>query len=166
MKDQSAVPGAVPEPLQASGPSVNPNANILAKCAGVCASAGAVIVVLALIFANGAAVASVVLGSLIVMAFFGLSLVVGHFVAKRRPGAVMGAFFMTYIVKVVGFGVVLFTWGTPQWLVTPWFMAAAVTTVLLWQATEVIVFSRNRYLLFGDAPQAPVAPDARKDDGL
>ena len=67
----------------------------------------------------------------------------------------MGIFVMTYFVKVVGFAAVLFALGTPTWLNKPWFAAAAVVCVLLWQATEVVIFSRQRFLIF-DEPAAKI----------
>ncbi len=82
------------------------------------------------------------------------------------PQAVMGIFVMTYFVKVVGFAAVLFALGTPTWLNKPWFAVAAVVCVLLWQATEVVIFSRQRFLLFDEdaesGPNGPVSSDPSK----
>lgn len=176
MKDKSTGNGAAPGHVVAAGPSASPSWNILKKCLVVDGIALVAMVVLALIFTNSDGVLSVVFGSLLVMAFFGLSLLVGHIFSKRMPQAVMGIFVMTYFVKVVGFAAVLFALGTPTWLNKPWFAAAAVVCVLLWQATEVVIFSKQRFLLFDDhgdsspAASAPAGTDASdipqpKDDG-
>ncbi len=156
MKDRSAGNGAAHEPLAVSGPTASPSWNILKKCSAVDGIAVVIMVVLAFIFTNVDGVLSVLFGSVLVMAFFGLSLLVGHLFSKKMPEAVMGIFVMTYFFKVIGFGAVLFALGTPNWLNKPWFAGAAVVCVLLWQGTEVVVFSKQRFLFFND-PATPVA---------
>ncbi len=156
MKDASANNSAERGPLTASGPTASPSWNILKKCLLVAGVAVLVIVVLAFIFTDVHGVLSVLFGSLLVIVFFGLSLLVGHIVGKRMPSAVMGVFVMTYFVKVIGFAAVLYAMGTPGWLNKPWFAGAAVAVVLLWQATEVVNFTKQRFLLFDEsAVQAP-----------
>lgn len=148
MKDNGAALGHV----TASGPTESPSWNILKKCVAVDGLAVIVMVALAFIFTNVDGVLSVLFGSLLVIAFFGLSLLVGHLFSKKMPEAVMGIFVMTYFVKVVGFAAVLFAMGTPGWLNKPWFAGAAVVCVLIWQATEVVIFSRQRFLFFNEVP--------------
>lgn len=157
MKDTSAHNSAERGPLTVSGPTASPSWNILKKCLAVDGIAVAVMAALAFIFSDVYGVYSVLFGAFVVMTFFGLSLLVGHVVSLRMPGAVMGAFVMTYFVKVVGFAAVLLALGTPTWLDKPWFAGAAVAAVLLWQATEVVIFSKQRFLFF-DEPDAPAAP--------
>lgn len=169
MKDKGAPGGAVRGPFAASGPSASPSWNILKKCLLVDGIAVVLMVLLAFFFTDSDGVLSVLFGSLLVMAFFGLSLLVGHIFGKRMPEAVMGIFVMTYFVKVVGFAAVLFALGTPTWLHKPWFAAAAVVCVLLWQATEVVIFSRQRFLIFdepaGKIPAEDVAADGDSPAG-
>ena len=98
-------------------------------------------------------------GGLLVMLFFGISLLVGHFVGRTNPSGAIGMFVATYFVKVVGFAVVLFVVGAPQWLDGRWFVAGAVTTVVLWQAAEVYGFSKARLQIYND-PQTKENPDA------
>ena len=98
-------------------------------------------------------------GGLLVMLFFGISLLVGHFVGRTNPSGAIGMFVATYFVKVVGFAVVLFVVGAPQWLDGRWFVAGAVTAVVLWQAAEVYGFSKARLQIYND-PQTKENPDA------
>ena len=160
MKDKGTPHGAAPGHVAASGPSASPSWNILKKCLMIDGIAVVIMVVLASLFTDTDGVLSVIFGSLLVITFFGLSLLVGHIFSRRMPEAVMGIFVMTYFVKVVGFAAVLFALGTPTWLNKPWFAAAAVACVILWQATEVVIFSRQRFLLFDD----PVTPKDPADD--
>ncbi len=148
MKDNSAARGH----LTVSGPTESPSWNILKKCLAVDGLAVIVMVVAAFIFTDTDGVLSVLFGSALVIAFFGLSLLVGHLVSKKMPDAVMGIFVITYFVKVIGFAAVLFAMGTPGWLNKPWFAGAAVACVLIWQATEVVIFSKQRFLFFNDVP--------------
>ncbi|MFQ4147315.1 hypothetical protein AAGW05_01230 [Arthrobacter sp. LAPM80] len=163
MKDKGAHPGAERGLLTASGPSASPSWNILKKCLLVDGIAVVAMVLAAFILTDMHGVLSVLSGSLLVIAFFGLSLLVGHIVSRRMPSAVMGAFVLTYIVKVVGFAAVLLALGIPDWLNKPWFAGAAVVCVLVWQATEVVIFSKQRFLVFDES--AVPAPGASAHDG-
>ena len=168
MKDESAHYSAAQAPFAASGPTASPSWNILKKCLLVDGIAVAVMVLLAFIFTDADGVASVLFGSLLVISFFGLSLLVGHLFSRKMPQAVMGIFVMTYFVKVVGFAAVLFAMGTPGWLNKPWFAGAAVACVLLWQATEVVIFSKQRFLIFDESAvpaQAPASPAGEAGNG-
>ena len=89
-------------------------------------------------------------GGLLVMLFFGISLLVGHFVGRSNPSGAIGMFVATYFVKVVGFAAVLFVVGAPQWLQGRWFVAGAVTAVVLWQAAELYGFSKARLQIYNE----------------
>ncbi|ALV45913.1 hypothetical protein MB46_10880 [Arthrobacter alpinus] len=165
MKDASANNSAERGPLTASGPTASPSWNILKKCLRVAGAAVVIMVVLAFIFTDVQGVLSVLFGALLVIVFFGLSLLVGHIVGKKMPSAVMGVFVMTYFVKVVGFAAVLYAMGTPGWLNKPWFAGAAVATVLLWQATEVVNFTKQRFLVFDESAAQPPTTGGTAADG-
>jgi ATP synthase protein I len=98
-------------------------------------------------------------GGLLVMLFFGISLLVGHFVGRSNPSGAIGMFVATYFIKVVGFAAVLFVVGAPQWLHGRWFVAGAVTAVVLWQAAEIHGFSKARLQIYND-PETKETPDA------
>lgn len=93
---------------------------------------------------------SVVFGGGLVMVFFATSLLIGHFVGRNNPSGAVGLFVATYFVKVVGFAVVLFAIGRPQWLDGGWFIAAAVTAVVVWQAAEIYGFGKARLQIYSD----------------
>ncbi|MDP9997028.1 MULTISPECIES: hypothetical protein [Pseudarthrobacter] len=96
------------------------------------------------------------LGGLLVMAFFAISLLVGHFMGRNNPSGAIGMFVATYFVKVVGFGVVLFVIGAPAWLHGRWFLIGAVATVVFWQAAEIYGFSKARLQIYNDPePKEP-----------
>jgi ATP synthase protein I len=120
-------------------------------------AAGAVAIVLAgvpaLILDGANGVMSSTFGGLLVMLFFAISLLVGHFMGRNNPSGAIGLFVATYFVKVVGFAVVLFVIGAPAWLHGRWFLIGAVATVVLWQVAEVYGFSKARLQIYND-PEA------------
>ena len=142
----SAAGSAVP----VSGPTATPWLKILKTSSLGAAAATLLVVVLAFIVAGGVGALSAVLGSALVVLFFAISLVVGHFVGRSNPSGAIGAFIATYVLKVVGFGAALFIIGTPDWLEPTWFFIAAVASVVVWQIAEVFAFSRVRYQIYDD----------------
>lgn len=158
MTASNAEGGPTPAPapaVTASGPTSSPWLKILAVSAA--ASSGFLLLAgaAAWLFTGGNAAGSALLGGGLVIVFFGLSLLVGHIVGRRNPSGAIGMFVVTYVVKVVGFAAVLFALGQPEWLNGTWFFASAVGTVLVWQAAEIVAFSKTRYLLYGDDDTQP-----------
>ena len=132
----------------------------LLKRSSLAAAAGLLLCAIPALLLNGASGAvSAVLGGLLVMLFFGISLLVGHFVGRRNPSGAIGAFVATYFVKVVGFAVILFALGAPEWLHGRWFLIGAVVAVVLWQAAEIHGFSKARLQIYND-PGEKGASDA------
>lgn len=143
----------------ASGPTRSLWLHLL-KLSSAAAAAGLVLcAVFAAVVDGTAGAVSGVLGGLLVMLFFGISLLVGHFVGRTNPSGAIGVFVATYFIKVVGFAAVLFVVGAPQWLHGRWFVAGAVTAVVLWQAAELYGFSKARLQIYND-PETKEAPDA------
>ncbi|GAA3682631.1 hypothetical protein GCM10023081_20800 [Arthrobacter ginkgonis] len=134
-----------------SGATPGPWLAILRTCLLATAALVAVLAVVAgFVAGTPAAAASAALGGLLVAVFFGISLLIGHLVGRRNPSAALGAFLAGYVVKVLGFGVLAFGFGRPEWLDTRWFFVAAVASVVVWQAAELRAFSKLRLRLYGD----------------
>lgn len=106
--------------------------------------------VVAAILNGGQGALSVAFGGALVMVFFAISLLIGHFVGRNNPSGAVGLFVATYFIKVIGFAVVLFVLGAPEWLHGRWFMIAAVVTVIVWQAAEIRGFSKARLQIYND----------------
>ncbi|GAB5077791.1 hypothetical protein [Arthrobacter sp. AD-310] len=146
-------------PVGATGPTKSLWLHLL-KLSSAAAVAGLVLCAVPAAVVDGAAgAASSSLGGLLVMLFFGISLLVGHFVGRNNPSGAIGVFVATYFIKVVGFAAVLFMVGAPQWLQGRWFVAGAVTAVVLWQAAELYGFSKARLQIYND-PETKEASDA------
>jgi ATP synthase protein I len=137
-------------PVGVSGPTASLWLRLL-WLSSVAAAAGLALCSVAAALLDGVNGAfSVALGGLLVMAFFGISLLVGHFVGRSNPSGAIGVFVATYFIKVVGFAVVLFLIGAPEWLHGRWFLIGAVVAVLLWQAAELYGFSKARLQIYND----------------
>jgi ATP synthase protein I len=152
-------PASGNRPVGTSGPTPSLWLHLL-KRSSIAAAAGLLLCAIPAALLNGASGAvSAVLGGLLVMLFFGISLLVGHFVGRRNPSGAIGAFVATYFVKVVGFAVILFAIGAPEWLHGRWFLIGAVVAVVLWQAAEIHGFSKARLQIYND-PEEKGASDA------
>lgn len=137
-------------PVGVSGPTKSLWLRLLAISSAVSGGALALVALVALLMAGTAAALSWVFGGVLVMAFFAISLLIGHFAGRNNPSGAIGLFAATYFIKVVGFAVVLFAIGTPGWLSRGWFVAGAVVTVVLWQAAEIYGFSTARLQIYND----------------
>ena len=141
----------------ASGPTPSLWLRLLSISAAAAGGALLVTAALAFVFNGGFGALSSLFGGALVMAFFAISLAIGHFVGRNNPSGAIGLFVATYFVKVVGFAVVLFVIGAPGWLHERWFLIGAVVSVVAWQAAEVIGFRKARLQIYND-------PDSTEGD--
>ncbi len=153
MSTSDAVNGSAGPRPGVSGPTASPWLDILRKCLLVTGAAAVLVSAAAGLTAGGGGAFSAAFGYAVVAAFFGISLLIGHFAGKTNPSGALGLFAVTYAIKVVGFAAVLFLLGTPPWLESTWFFGAAVGSVVLWQIVEVYVFSKARHQLYNDEPE-------------
>ena len=139
--------------LTPSGPTKAPWLGILRTALAVTGGGAVLAAAAAALISGPEAAASSLLGWFLIVAFFGISLLVGHFVGRSNPSGAIGMFVVTYAIKVVGFAVILFMLGVPEWMHREWFALTAVGVVVLWQAAEIRAFSRTRHLIYSEAPE-------------
>ncbi|ABM08429.1 MULTISPECIES: hypothetical protein [Micrococcaceae] len=132
---------------------------LLLLSAAAAVAATAVTCVIAAFINGGQGALSAAFGAVLVMLFFGISLLIGHFVGRNNPSGAVGLFVATYFIKVVGFAVVLFVLGAPEWLHDRWFLIGAVVTVVFWQAAEIYGFSKARLQIYNDPAEQKGGPD-------
>lgn len=133
---------------------------LLFLSASAALAATVVTCVIAAFMNGGPGALSAAFGAALVMLFFGISLLIGHFVGRNNPSGAVGLFVATYFVKVVGFAVVLFVIGAPGWLHDRWFLIGAVVSVVFWQAAEIYGFSKARLQIYNDPAEEKGGPDA------
>jgi ATP synthase protein I len=137
-------------PVGVSGPTRSLWLGLLGISSAVSAAALVLAGIVAVTLNGWAGLLSSSFGGLLVMAFFGISLLIGHFVGRNNPSGAIGLFVATYFVKVIGFAVVLFAVGAPDWLHGRWFLIGAVVAVVTWQAAEIYGFSKARLQIYND----------------
>lgn len=127
---------------------------------------GAICAVVA--FAQGtSALVGALLGVVVVIAFFSLSLVVMRATANARPDLVLGVVMLTYITKVGALAIVLVLFRNATWLSATAFALTALACTLTWLAFEVRAFMRMRVFVVEPAdsaadPAHEVLPDRRE----
>lgn len=139
----------------ASGPRQSLWLGLLGLSSAAAAAALLLTGIAALVMNGWAGAFSTAFGGLLVMVFFAISLLIGHFVGRSNPSGAIGLFVATYVVKVVGFAVVLFVLGEPAWLHERWFLIGAVVSVVCWQAAEIYGFSKARLQIYNDPESNP-----------
>ncbi len=132
---------------------------LLVLSAAAAVAATAITCVIAAFMNGGQGALSVAFGAALVMLFFGISLLIGHFVGRNNPSGAVGLFVATYFIKVIGFAVVLFVLGAPDWLHHRWFLIGAVVAVVVWQAAEIYGFSKARLQIYNDPAEQEGGPD-------
>lgn len=135
----------------------SPWLGLAAKCSAASVGAAAILAMVAFATTGPGAGGSVLFSAGMVIVFFALSLIAGHLAGRNNPSGAIGVFAVVYAIKIFGFAALLLWLGKPAWIVGPWFGAAGIVTVVVWQAVEVFAFSRLRLQIFDDAPAAPPA---------
>jgi ATP synthase protein I len=104
--------------------------------------------------AGSAAVAGAAFGSVLVLVFFSLGLLVMRRTARLNPDAVMGVVMLTYVLKVAALGVVLVLFKDASWLDPRYFALGALGCTFVWLGFELRAFTRLRVLVT-DPPAGP-----------
>jgi ATP synthase protein I len=143
-------PASGARPVGVSGPTSSLWLKLLGLSSAAAGGALLLAGIAALLFNGATGILSCLFGGALVMAFFAISLMVGHVVGRNNPSGAIGLFVATYFVKVVGFAVVLFVIGAPPWLHERWFLIGAVVAVVFWQAAEIYGFSRARLQIYNE----------------
>lgn len=143
-----------------SGPTTSLWLRLLAISSAAAGAALALTGGIALLVDGTASLLSSLFGGALVLVFFGISLAIGHLVGRSNPSGAIGLFVATYFVKVVGFAVVLFAIGRPDWLDGRWFLIGAVVAVVTWQVAEIYGFSKARLQIYNDPEPTRGGPRA------
>ncbi|WP_394938674.1 hypothetical protein [Psychromicrobium sp. YIM B11713] len=151
----------MPALVESSGPTESPWLRILIQCLIWTGSAVVLIAVISLFPAGESGLLSAIFGGGIVVVFFSISLLIGHFIGRKNPTGALSAFAVGYVVKFVGFAALFIILGAPDWLNRLWFFVAALASVVIWQAVEVVVFSRTRQQIFSDSGE----PEVKSSNG-
>lgn len=148
MRQSTPTPSGV---AVASDENTTPWMGILGWCLAITVPAVLVAAVIMLLALGTPAFISTLLAAGVVVLFFAISLLVAHFVSHLAPKALMAAFLIMYVVKVIGFGAFLLVPTSPEWFDRTGATVGAVLAVVIWQSVEMYRFSRMRLRVFDDA---------------
>lgn len=104
--------------------------------------AGAAVAVGGVLTAGGDGLIGAILGTLLVVAFFGIGLLVSHRTARVAPLAVMGVALLTYTAKVFALGLVLVVFRDTTLFDPTVFALAVLVTAVVWLVAQVRAFTR------------------------
>lgn len=103
---------------------------------------GVVVLAGATILAGGRGALGAVIGIALVVAFFGVGLLILRHTARTNPRAVMAVALMSYVVKVTLLALMLVLLGRTELFDRGAFAAATLACALAWLAGEVLTFWR------------------------
>lgn len=127
------------------------------------AAAGVVVATVAALRAGVPGVYGAVFGTAVVMAFFGIGLLVSRAVARIAPELVMGIALLTYALKILALGGLLVAFRETSAFSTSAFAAAVLVATVVWLAAQVRAFTRLPLLYVEPDPGLETAshPDAQ-----
>lgn len=130
---------------------------LLRRSLTVGAAVAVVCVVVAAVIAGLDAFLSALVGSVMVLVFFGARLVVMRRTARSNPQLVLVAALGVYTVKIVLLGVAMILLMGVSWIVGPALGLSVIACAVGWLAAEMRAFVKLRVPVFGAA--APRNPD-------
>ncbi|MDP9399025.1 MAG: hypothetical protein M3P96_14950 [Actinomycetota bacterium] len=127
------------------------------------AAAGAVVTTVAALRGGAPGVYGAVFGTAVVMAFFGIGLLVSRAVARIAPELVMGIAMLTYALKVLALGGLLAAFRDTSAFSTSAFAGAVLVATVVWLAAQVRAFTRLPLLYVepDTGPETAAHPDAQ-----
>jgi len=127
---------------------------------------GAAAVVCAVVFAvtgGGYGLASSLLGSVIVLLFFGLRLLVMRRTARSNPQLVLAVALGVYTAKIAVLGVAMILLTRISWVDGPALGLTVIITAVVWLAAEMRAFVKLRIPVFaGPSADGPAGPTGGK----
>lgn len=148
--------------VAASSAPRSPWMGILKTCTAYTFGAGAVASLVLWPILGARFAGSVGFGVGLVIIFFGVSLLIAELAGRYRSSWALPAFLFTYMLKIVGMGLLVLFSGLPDWVYRPAFMWGAIGALVLWQFGEIRAFSKARLPIFAD--EDPASPGSGGTD--
>jgi len=115
---------------------------VVRRSAALTAVVAAVCVVVCAALGGAKGLYSALIGVAIVTAFFGISVLVVGRAARISPHVMMAAAMISYIVKIIGFAIVMIALGKSAAIDGRMLGFTAIICILAWSAAEVITAIR------------------------
>ena len=115
---------------------------VVRRSAALTAVVAAVCVVVCAALGGAKGLYSALIGVAIVTAFFGISVLVVGRAARISPHVMMAAAMISYIVKIIGFAIVMIALGKSAAIDGRMLGFTAIICILAWSAAEVVTAIR------------------------
>jgi ATP synthase protein I len=136
-------------------------ATIVRRAGALTAVAAAIMVAVSAALVGTKGLIGALVGVAIVTAFFGISVLVVGWAARKSPQAMMVAALVTYLVKIVALAVVLSSLNDTTAFSTRALGFTAIGCILVWSATQVITAIKVK-MLYVEPDQQPRKQTARR----
>ena len=115
---------------------------VVRRSAALTAVVAAVCVVVCAALGGAKGLYSALIGVAIVTAFFGISVLVVGRAAKISPHVMMAAAMISYVIKIIGFAIVMIALGKSTAIDGRMLGFTAIICILAWSAAEVVTAIR------------------------
>ena len=115
---------------------------VVRRAAALTAVVAAVCVVVCAALGGAKGLYSALIGVAIVTAFFGISVLVVGRAAKISPHVMMAAAMISYVIKIIGFAIVMIALGKSAAIDGRMLGFTAIICILAWSAAEVVTAIR------------------------
>ena len=115
---------------------------VVRRSAALTAVVAAVCVVVCAALGGAKGLYSALIGVAIVTAFFGISVLVVGRAAKISPQVMMAAAMISYVIKIIGFAIVMIALGKSTAIDGRMLGFTAIICILAWSAAEVVTAIR------------------------
>ena len=115
---------------------------VVRRSAALTAVVAAVCVVVCAALGGAKGLYSALIGVAIVTAFFGISVLVVGRAAKISPHVMMAAAMISYVIKIIGFAIVMIALGKSAAIDGRMLGFTAIICILAWSAAEVVTAIR------------------------
>lgn len=141
-----------------------PDARILRGAAIPAATVGVVLIAVFAVLWGWHGFLGALFGVAVTVAFFGASLLVTSRASKHGPTVLMGAAFVTYLVKLGLLGVLLVTLHDTTRFNFQAFAISILVTMIAWLAGQVRAFAKTK-MLYVEPGTSPGKPTVRPTGG-
>jgi ATP synthase protein I len=136
-------------------------ATIVRRAGALTAVAAAIMVAVSAALAGTKGLIGALIGVAIVTVFFGISVLVVGWAARKSPQAMMVAALVTYLVKIVALAVVVSSLNGTTAFSTRTLGFTAIGCILVWSAAQVITAIKVK-MLYVEPDQQPRKQTARR----
>jgi ATP synthase protein I len=137
--------------MSLTNPAKDPVTSMLVGGAVPCAVVAVLVLVASAVAAGGRGALGALVGSVLVVAVFSLTLAAMHVTRRVAPELTLGMALLTYTTKAVALGIALIAWRDATWMSTTALGASVLACTLAWLLGQVRSYAALRVPVYGGA---------------